>query len=181
MKDPRILFVDDEEHLRHAVQQGLGLSGYQVDCFANGADVLERLNRALYGVLVTDIKMPRTDGLTLMRRCLEIDPALPVVLVTGHGDVALAVEAMRAGAYDFIEKPFAMSHLADVVARALERRRLVLENRSLRDELAQQTGLEAAIVGRAEATERLRQEVAAVAAADVDTCFYFRYAFSGCS
>ncbi|MEM7221670.1 MAG: sigma-54 dependent transcriptional regulator [Pseudomonadota bacterium] len=169
MNEARILFVDDEAHLRHAVKQGLGLSGYDVACFASADDALEQIGRALNGVLVTDIKMPKTDGLTLMRRALEIDPALPVVLVTGHGDVPLAVEAMRGGAYDFIEKPFDMTHLADVVARALEKRRLVLENRLLREELGHGTGLETVIVGRARATERLRREVEAVAAADVDT------------
>ena len=169
LSDPRVIFVDDEEHLRHAVSQGLELSGYDVTCFDSADRALESLGRGFYGVLVTDIKMPRTDGLTLMRRTLEIDSALPVVLVTGHGDVPLAVEAMRGGAYDFIEKPFDMAHLADVVARALEKRRLVLENRALREELANKRELEAVIVGRAEATECLRREVAAVAGADVDT------------
>ena len=168
MDDPVVLFVDDEEPLRHAVQQGLELCGHKVTCFATARRAEARLGRNLYGVLVTDIKMPDMDGLALLRRALEIDPALPVVLVTGHGDVPLAVEAMRAGAYDFIEKPFDTSHLASVVARALDKRRLVLENRALRQELETGSGLEARLVGRSPAMERLRGQVRALADTDAD-------------
>ncbi|GAB4394641.1 MAG: two-component system response regulator DctD [Kiloniellaceae bacterium] len=165
----RVLFVDDEEPLRHAVQQGLELCGHATTCFATARQAEAQLSRGLYGVLVTDIKMPDMDGLALLRRALEIDPALPVVLVTGHGDVPLAVEAMRAGAYDFIEKPFDTSHLASVVARALQTRRLVLENRILRQELEESgVGLEARLVGRSAAMEKLRGQVEALAETDAD-------------
>src|SRR3546814_9453733 len=104
MPEGRVLFVDDEAPLRHAVQQGLELCGHNVTCFASARQAEAQLSRELYGVLVSDIRMPDMDGFALLRRALEIDPSLPVVLVTGHGDVPLAVEAMRAGAYDFIEK-----------------------------------------------------------------------------
>lgn len=103
-----------------------------------------------------------------MRAVLEIDAAIPVVLITGHGDVSLAVESMKAGAYDFIEKPFPTSELEAVVARALERRRLVLENRTLREQLSGATGLEERIVGRSAAAVALRKQVAMVAATDAD-------------
>ncbi|GAB4376021.1 MAG: two-component system response regulator DctD [Kiloniellaceae bacterium] len=168
MSEGQVLFVDDEEPLRHAVKQGLELCGHAVTCFASARQAEAQLSRNLYGVLVSDIKMPDMDGLTLLRRALEIDPALPVVLVTGHGDVPLAVEAMRAGAYDFIEKPFDTSHLASVVARALDKRRLVLENRALRQELETGSGLEARLVGRSPAMERLRGQVRALADTDAD-------------
>ena len=167
-QEGEVLFVDDEEPLRHAVQQGLELCGHKTTCFASAREAETLLSRNLYGVLVTDIKMPDMDGFALLKRALEIDPALPVVLVTGHGDVPLAVEAMRAGAYDFIEKPFDTSHLASVVARALEKRRLVLENRELRQELETGSGLEARLVGRSEAMERLRGQVRALADTDAD-------------
>ncbi|MGD1880684.1 MAG: sigma-54-dependent transcriptional regulator [Kiloniellaceae bacterium] len=168
MSDGRVLFVDDEEPLRDAVKQGLELCGHDVTCYNTARQVEPQLSRNLYGVLVSDIKMPGMDGLALLKRALEIDPALPVVLVTGHGDVPLAVEAMRAGVYDFIEKPFDMAHLATVVARALEKRRLVLENRALRQELETGSGLEARLVGRSAAMERLRGQVHALADTDAD-------------
>lgn len=168
MDTARVLFVDDEEHIRHAVKQGLELAGLDVTCFAAADELTERLSRDFYGVVVTDIKMPKTDGFSLMQQVLQIDPALPVVLVTGHGDVPMAVESMRAGAYDFIEKPFDTAHLADVVARAIEKRRLVLENRVLRDELTNRAGLEAVLVGKSPVMERLRRQVSAVAASEAD-------------
>ena len=88
------------------------------------------------GVVVTDVRLPRISGLTLLRQLMELDPDLPVILITGHGDIPMAVEAMREGAYDFFEKPYAPDRLIDSVRRAAEKRRLVLENRALRAELA---------------------------------------------
>ncbi|MBD8891466.1 sigma-54-dependent transcriptional regulator [Roseibium litorale] len=163
-----VLLVDDEEDLRASLSQGLELSGHVVMATGDPDAALERIARDFYGVLVTDIRMPGTDGFEVMRRAFEIDPALPVVLITGHGDVPLAVEAMRAGAYDFMEKPFSVSRLDSVVERALDRRRLVLENRKLREELADRTGLEGRLVGRTPAIDKLRRTVAALAATDAD-------------
>jgi len=163
-----VLLVDDEADLRQSLSQGLELSGQDVFATGQPEEALERINRAFYGVLITDIKMPGTDGFGVMRRAFEIDPALPVVLITGHGDVPLAVEAMRSGAYDFIEKPFSVSNLASVVERALDKRRLVLENRKLREELADRTGLESRLVGRTPAMDLLRRNVMALAATDAD-------------
>ncbi len=163
-----VLLVDDEEDLRASLTQGLELSGQTVMATGNPEDALERITRDFYGVLVTDIRMPGEDGFQVMRKAFEIDPALPVVLITGHGDVPLAVEAMRAGAYDFMEKPFSVSSLASVVDRALDKRRLVLENRKLREELADRTGIEGRLVGRAPAMDQLRRTVLALAPTDAD-------------
>ncbi|MTH98868.1 sigma-54 dependent transcriptional regulator [Roseibium sp. RKSG952] len=168
MDEACVLLIDDEEDLRASLAQGLELSGKTV--FASGVPeaALEHVQRDFYGVLVTDIRMPGTDGFEVMRKAFEIDPALPVVLITGHGDVPLAVEAMRAGAYDFMEKPFSVASLASVIERALEKRRLVLENRALREELSERTGIEGRLVGKAQTMERLRRTVVALAATDAD-------------
>lgn len=163
-----VLLVDDEKDLRDTLSQGLELTGHSVLSTGEPQEALEKVGRDFYGVLVTDIRMPGTDGFDVMRRAFEIDPAMPVVLITGHGDVPLAVEAMRAGAYDFMEKPFSVSSLASVVERALDKRRLVLENRRLREELADRTGLESRLVGRAPSMDRLRNTVSALAATDAD-------------
>src|SRR3546814_1441064 len=88
MPEGRVLFVDDEAPLRHAVQQGLELCGHNVTCFASARQAEAQLSRELYGVLVSDIRMPDMDGFALLRRALELDPSLPGVLVTGHGAVA---------------------------------------------------------------------------------------------
>ncbi|WP_306145918.1 sigma-54 dependent transcriptional regulator [Roseibium sp. MMSF_3412] len=168
MDQATVLLIDDEEALRGSLSQGLELTGQDVFATGTPEQALERVNRGFYGVLVTDIRMPGTDGFQVMKTAFEIDPALPVVLITGHGDVPLAVEAMRAGAYDFLEKPFSVSHLASVVERALDKRRLVLENRKLREELADRTGLESRLVGRTSVMDLLRKNVTALAATDAD-------------
>ncbi|CTQ58787.1 sigma-54-dependent transcriptional regulator [Roseibium album] len=168
MDQATVLLIDDEEALRGSLSQGLELTGQDVFASGRPESALERISRDFYGVLVTDIRMPGTDGFQVMKNAFEIDPALPVVLITGHGDVPLAVEAMRAGAYDFLEKPFSVAHLASVVERALDKRRLVLENRKLREELADRTGLESRLVGRTPAMDLLRKNVMALAATDAD-------------
>ena len=106
MNDPTVLFVDDEADLREVARQTLELAGLKAAVFADAEQALARVSRNFEGILVTDIRMAGMDGLTLMGRCLEIDPAFPIVLVTGHGDVDLAVKSMRDGAYDFLEKPY---------------------------------------------------------------------------
>lgn len=168
MSEETVLFVDDEEHLRHAAAQTLDLAELSARCFADAEAALAHVGRAFPGVLVTDIRMAGMDGLTLMRRCLEIDPEFPVILITGHGDVELAVQSMRDGAYDFIEKPFAPAVLVDSVHRALDKRRLTLENRLLRNQVVGRGPIEARLAGRSAAMVAVRAQVRAVAQTDAD-------------
>ncbi|MFN3172070.1 MAG: sigma-54-dependent transcriptional regulator [Hyphomicrobiales bacterium] len=168
MSAETVLFVDDEEHLRLAVEQSLQLAELDVQCLSDGEAALAHVSRTFPGILVTDIRMDGMDGLTLMRRCLDIDPAFPVVLVTGHGDVDLAVQSMRDGAYDFLEKPFAPSRLVETVRRALDKRRLTLENRALRSQVGGRDAIEARLAGRSDVMVELRRQIRAVAAADTD-------------
>lgn len=172
MEKPTILLADDDADLRHALSQSLSLAGFDVVQYDSANGVVDNINRSLYGVLITDIRMPKIDGLQLMSMALEIDPSLPVILITGHGDVAIAVEAMRAGAYDLIEKPFSADRLNNVVLRALEKRRLVLENRVLRQELSGQPGLDKRVVGRTPVMLKLRNELMMLTGADVDVLIW---------
>jgi two-component system C4-dicarboxylate transport response regulator DctD len=116
--------------------------------------------------------MPGTDGTALMRAALERDAEMPVILVTGHGDVDLAVQSMREGAYDFIEKPYAPARLIETVRRALDKRRLTLENRALRaavpGETLEPTRSRRACMGRAPPMRALRRQLRAVAATEAD-------------
>ncbi|MES9885718.1 MAG: response regulator, partial [Candidatus Sedimenticola sp. 6PFRAG1] len=114
----RVLLVDDEASVLKASMQWLKLASIEVEGFTNAQDALKHIQRDTNCVLVSDIKMPEMDGLELMRRCAEIDRDMPVILVTAHGDVRMAVEAMRDGAYDFIEKPFEPELLVDRIQRA---------------------------------------------------------------
>lgn len=168
MKPAFVLLVEDEDELRRSTAQSLDLSGFQVRDIASAERALDFINPGFTGVVVTDIRMPGMDGMTLMGRIREIDADIPVILTTGHGDVQLAVKAMREGAYDFIEKPFAAENLTTVVARALDRRNLVLENRLLRAVAGKRDDIEARLPGRTQAMIDLRYRLRAVAATDAD-------------
>jgi len=163
-----ILFVDDEDYLRLAAEQTLNLDGLDVTCFAEAGAALIHVARDFPGILVTDIRMPGIDGLKLMAQALEIDPEFPVILVTGHGDVELAVQSMRDGAYDFLEKPFAPARLVSTVRRALDKRRLTLENRALRRKVGGRDTIEARLTGRSPLMTRLRDQIRAVAETGAD-------------
>lgn len=164
----QVLFIDDEEHLRVACSQALELAGFDVECHASANDALERIDSHWPGVIVTDVKMAGMNGLELMATTLERDPELPVILISGHGDVPMAVDAMRDGAYDFIEKPFASDVLVDAVRRAADKRALVLENRTLREAISGATRLENMIVGTSPAAIKLRTDVTSLATTDAD-------------
>lgn len=166
--EPEILFVDDEEHLRLAASQSFELSGLSARCFDSAQSTLEHVTRNFAGIVISDIRMPGMDGMELLHKVLEIDFELPVVLVTGHGDVQMAVDAMRAGAYDFIEKPYAPDHLIEVVRRAIDKRRLTLENRELRSSLTKRDDLETRLTGRTPVMIELRKTIRALAPADAD-------------
>lgn len=163
-----ILFVDDEEELRFAAAQTLALADLPAETLATAEAALSQIARSFEGILVTDIRMPGMSGLDLMRAALEIDPAFPVILVTGHGDVDLAVQSMREGAYDFLEKPYAPARLIDTIHRALDKRRLTIENRALKREVGGRDKVEARLVGRSDSMVATRKSIRAIAATNAD-------------
>lgn len=162
-----IAFIDDDDDLREANVQTLQLAGFEVRAFASAEDALHVVDRAFAGVVVSDIRMPRMDGRQLYRRLKEQDPDLPVILVTGHADVSEAVEALQDGVYDFVAKPYPPDRLVSAVRRALEKRRLVLENRDLRA-MALQAQSDWPLIGQTTVMERLRATLRQLAGANVD-------------
>ncbi|OCO98451.1 MULTISPECIES: sigma-54 dependent transcriptional regulator [unclassified Ensifer] len=169
MIESRILLVDDEEDVRHSSAQALELAGFRVDAFAAAEHALEFISFSFPGVVISDIRMPGMDGMTLLQRIREIDAEVPVILITGHGDVQLAVRAMREGAYDFVEKPFAAQMLAGTIRRALDWRALVLENRRLKAVAGKRDDIEQRLPGRSQVMVDLRYRIRAIGAADADT------------
>lgn len=164
----RILLVDDDADFRQSTAQGLELAGFEVTGTDQPEDVPALISFAFAGIVVTDIRMPRLDGISLMNRIHGIDREVPVILITGHSDVQLAVRAMREGAHDFVEKPFSGTQLAETCARALDYRRLVLENRVLRASAGQRDDLEQRLVGRSTAIIDLRRRVRTIGPAETD-------------
>ncbi|MEA2627225.1 MAG: hypothetical protein QOD06_3270 [Candidatus Binatota bacterium] len=133
--NPRVLVVEDEERMAAVVATALGRAGYECETVGNGEAALERIESQAPDVVVTDWKMPRMDGMELLRELHRRLPGLPVVLLTAYGSVPAAVAAMREGAFDYVTKPFDNDELRTVVARALEISRLQRENRYLRQEV----------------------------------------------
>ncbi len=167
-----VIFIDDEKHIRIANGQTLELAGYQVHLFDRAEAALPLVSHDWPGVVVSDMKMPGMGGMEFLQQALTIDHDLPVILITGHGDIAMAVQAIREGAYDFIEKPFAADQLIETVRRALDKRTLTLENRSLRQELEAQSAPGPRIIGRTPAMQRLRATIAQLADTDADVLIH---------
>ena len=169
MSPMEVLFVDDDEDVRDANAQALDLQGVSVRACASAYEALDILTDAFSGVLVTDVRMADMDGLTLFRHVRRLDLEIPVILITGHGDIEMAVGAMREGAYDFLSKPYAPERLLAAIRHGTAQRRLVLENRRLR---AQASGpgdaAESLLIGNAPAIVRIRELLRHVADADVD-------------
>lgn len=168
MSKGRVIFVDDEDTMRTAVQQWLGLAGFDVISFAEAGSALRAVEQGLADVLITDVKMPGIDGMELLARVRRAGPDIPIILLTAHGDVSMAVEAMRKGAYDFLEKPYHPDHLVEVLHKAMERARLIAEVQKLRSRIGAASALEERLIGTSDAMRRVRAATAQIAAIDTD-------------
>ncbi|BAP42637.1 sigma-54 dependent transcriptional regulator [Pseudomonas sp. 21LCFQ02] len=164
----QVVLIDDDSFLRQALKQTLDLAGLKVLSLSEATGLASRISRDWPGVVISDIRMSGMDGMELLAQLHEQDPELPVLLITGHGDVPLAVKAMRAGAYDFLEKPFPSDAMLDSVRRALALRQLVLDNRSLRVALSDRQQLSTRLVGQSASMLRLREQIGALAATRAD-------------
>jgi two-component system response regulator AtoC len=155
-----VLVVDDEEKLRRVVELQLKTAGFEVEQAGSAEDALKRADRA--DVILTDLRLPGISGLELLANLRRQDSHTPVIVMTAFGSIETAVEAMKAGAVDFLPKPFSLDHLMTVVNKALELRTLRDENRELRAELGQRYEFDN-IVGRSDAMREIFATVERVA------------------
>jgi two-component system C4-dicarboxylate transport response regulator DctD len=135
MTTASVIFVDDDPDIRPLMEQTLALEDIPVACFADGASALKQIHPEFEGIVLCDYNMPGMDGLELLQNIRALDEDIPVILLTGQGDISTAVSAMQQGAYDFIEKPFDHEELIELLRHALEKRHLALENRRLKAQL----------------------------------------------
>jgi len=165
----KVLIIEDDPDVRLGCEQALQLEGIPTESVASAEEGKRLLGKDFRGVVVSDIRLPRMDGMTFLREVLAVDKELPVVLITGHGDISMAVQAMKDGAHDFIQKPFSPEYLVEVVRRALEKRQLILEVRDLRQRLEGRGQIEARLIGSSSGMARVRQLIdgLATSAADV--------------
>ena len=170
-QDHKILLVDDDAANFPRIAQALQELEVSVQSAGNGMEALDALARlagphGFPGIVITDLRMPVMDGLEFLVKSLKIDADLPVILISAYGEIATAVEAMKTGAYDFIERPFDVPALVSKVTRALDKRKLVLDNRRLKTELANRAGIASRLLGNSPAIQALRDEIANVGSTD---------------
>ncbi|CUJ93325.1 sigma-54 dependent transcriptional regulator [Shimia thalassica] len=162
----KIAIVDDEQDMRQSISQWLALSGYDTETFASAEDALKVLGPEYPGIVISDIKMPGMDGMQFLKKLMGSDSALPVIMITGHGDVPMAVEAMRVGAFDFLEKPFNPDRMSQLAKKATVARRMTMDSRALRRELSDGGQLMKKLIGASPAMERLKEDILDLGQAD---------------
>lgn len=167
MSDMQIILVDDDADLLAALSEAYELSDISVRPFRSALEALKVITPELEGAIVTDVRMPDMDGIELFQKVREIDSKIPVVMITGHADVPMVLSMLKEGVFDFLDKPLNVEELMASSQRALENRRLVLENRELR-QLADHASEGSELIGDTKAITQLRDIVRQVAKADVD-------------
>ncbi|MBW2520316.1 MAG: sigma-54-dependent Fis family transcriptional regulator [Deltaproteobacteria bacterium] len=167
MANEHILLVDDEDGMRRLLSRVLSKEGYETTAVSNGAEALRHVANDRFDLVVTDIKMPEMDGLALLRELKEFEPSLPIIVITAYGTVENAVEALRAGAYDYIAKPFETDEIKLTVAKVLERERLLAENRYLHAELEERYDF-SGIIGNSPAMQQVFEMASSVAASNAN-------------
>jgi len=172
-----IWLLDDDDIVRSTTAQWLRLSDYVVKEFQEAQELLDHYKVSESCIIVSDIRMTPIDGLTLMNHCLEKEPELPFILITGHGDIDTAVNALRDGAFDFLEKPFDPNRLIETVEKAIQLRKVQLQHANQTQYLGDLHGLEETIIGQHEQIIRVRQQIYTFA--DMDT-HVIVYGKTGC-
>jgi two-component system, NtrC family, C4-dicarboxylate transport response regulator DctD len=172
MQAIRVIFVEDDSDVLMGSTQALQLAGLQVDGFGSVEEARKHVHVGVPAVVLCDVKLPGMAGTDWLNEIRQMDPDLPVILVTGHGDIAMAVRAMRQGAYDFIEKPYSSDALVAVVRRAAEKRQLTLQVHALREQLENWHGIQAVLLGRSAQIQHVRRTVLNVAASSADVVIY---------
>lgn len=161
-----ILLVDDDERLRRAAGKVLAAEGYRIVSVASGRKALDVLRRQKVDLVISDLRLPDLDGIRLLKSVRELQPETEIVMITGCGSIEVAVEAMKVGAYDFIQKPLDSASLLKTVAKAIEKQLLSRENLQLRRELQQRRGMEA-LIGDSPSMRSVKKLIQQVASTDV--------------
>jgi two-component system, NtrC family, nitrogen regulation response regulator NtrX len=154
-----ILVIDDEKSIRNTLQEVLEYENHKVDLATNGSEGLELFDRGGYDIVLCDIKMPGMDGIEVLEKMHELNHDVPVIMISGHGNIDTAVEAIKKGAYDFIEKPLDLNRLLVTIRNATERNELVTETRVLKRKISKTYD----IVGESEAIKRVKDMIERVA------------------
>ena len=162
---PSILVIDDKESMRQMLAKTLESEGFEVDTARDGERGLDKAKEKRFDLILTDLKLPKMDGLEVLSSIKDLDPEVAVIVMTAYGTIETAVQAIKQGAFDFLTKPFDVDHLHVLIQRALENRRLLAENILLREELAHNLGF-TEIIGKSEKMKEVTRLVKKVAYSD---------------
>ncbi|WP_316859917.1 sigma-54 dependent transcriptional regulator [uncultured Cohaesibacter sp.] len=161
-----VIYVEDDASVQFAYLQSMQMAGFSVVATDNAEDGLEQLKKNRNAIILSDIRLPGMSGIELVKKVQKIDSTIPVILITGHGDVEMAVTAMKIGAYDFIEKPCNNQRLTEILHRAIEKRRLVLENTQTR--LAENAERGPVMLGQSSAMRNIREMILNISDTNAD-------------
>src|SRR5262245_2249604 len=162
----KILVIDDEKAIRHALKDILEHEKHSVDEAEDGAAGLDKAKKGRFDLVLCDIKMPKVDGLEVLEKLQAYDPDLPVVMISGHGTIDTAVDALKKGAFDFIQKPPDINRILVSVRNALDRGSLVQETKVLRQKVAKGRGHAVQMIGESKALQAIREMIEKVAPSD---------------
>ena len=156
---PYILIIDDEKAIRKTLNEILGYEGYKIDEAADGEEGLRKFKENTYDLVLCDIKMPKLDGLEFLERAKEINPETPIIIISGHGNIETAVEAVKKGAFDYISKPPDLNRMLITLRNALEKNTLVAETRVLKRRISKVQE----IVGDSKAIRKIKDTIDKIA------------------
>jgi DNA-binding NtrC family response regulator len=159
-----ILVIDDEQSIRRALREILSLEGFQIDEAADGAEGLKKIKEGKFDCILCDIKMPKMDGLEVLAAAREAKPDTPFIVISGHGTIETAVEAVKQGAYDYISKPPDLNRLLITIRNAMDKGSLVVEAKTLRSKVARKA--EAEMIGESEGMKEIRDTIRKVGPTD---------------
>lgn len=159
---PSILIIDDEKSIRKTLTEILSFEGYKIEESADGEEGLKKFREKTFDVVLCDIKMPKVDGIDFLQQAVQINPDVPIIMISGHGNIETAVEAVKKGAYDFIQKPPDLNRLLITIRNAMERNILVSETRSLK----RKANKVQEMIGDSPAINKIKDTIAKVAPTD---------------
>lgn len=159
---PKILVIDDQRSIRTTLKDILELEGHTVELAENGVEGIEKFKNDKFDIVLTDVKMPEMDGIEVLDNLIQITHDVPVIMISGHGNIDTAVEAIKKGAYDFIEKPLDLNRLLITIKNALDKKELVVETKTLKKQVARTYDM----VGESEPMQKIHDMIDKVAPTD---------------
>ncbi|HWR34213.1 MAG TPA: sigma-54 dependent transcriptional regulator [Chitinophagaceae bacterium] len=159
---PDILIIDDEKAIRKTLTEILSFEGYKIDEAADGEEGLKKFKEKAYDLVLCDIKMPKLDGIEFLQKAGEINPDLPVIMISGHGNIETAVEAVKKGAYDYISKPPDLNRLLITIRNAMDKSRLVTETKVLKRKVSRVQEM----IGESSPIKKIKETIEKVAPTD---------------